>query len=310
MASSNPSLLSLSSLQTNEKLSPINCEPPTETVDGGRNPPGTPDSETAEVHKQKKTVAGGSRLKIQRSQSTPSNQITKSAPERRPTVESIAQNAATTTANLSQQNKRSDDGAFKDQRKHDPWHLRESKSKLPKRSASGDDAAVAARETFQTDERVECKAQKHKSAKASSKSEAKVSQPLSKHRAPVKIADKVDKKHMEEKQDSLSDTSAAGTQQEPSAKTAQPVEKYPKNKDNQASDLEASKDALASSSPNTPCRTGKSCDITTVHEKDGPKTTPSPDSEPHESPKIETSLQVPKSPKTGKLMFALKWTLF
>lgn len=321
MASSNPSLFSLTSDQTNEKLSQIDCEPTTETVDCGRKPPGPQDSGIAEVHRQKNLVGGGSRVKAQRSKSTPSNPISKSAPERRPTVESAEKNVllqtgsnaqkATTTANLSQQNKHSNDDVFKDQSKHDPCLQRASKSKLPKRSTSGDDGAVTARETFLTDERVACRAQKQTSTKESSKSEAKVSQPLSKDRVPVKIADKVDKKQIKEKKDDIkSDISGAGKQQEPSGKTARPADKYPKNKDNKVSDHEESKASLVSNSPNTPCGTGKNSDITIINETDRPKPSQSQDSEQQERPKIETSLQVPKSPKTGKVMFALKWPLW
>lgn len=320
MAFSNPSLFSLTSLQTNEKLSQINCEPTTETVDRGRNPPGPPGSGIAEVHRQKKMVEVGSRVKVQRSKSTPSNTISKSASERRATVESVEKSAlletrrngqnATTTVNLSQQNKHSSENAFKKQSKHDPSLQRASKSKLPKRSTSVDDVAVTARETFLTDKRVECKAQKQSTAKESSKSEAKVCQPLSKDRAPIKIADKVDKKHMKEKKDDISDISGAGKQQEAIVKIAQPVDKYPKNKARNVSDHDEPKASLASNSPNTPCGTGKNCDITTINETGGTKTTQSQDSEQQESPKIETSLQVPKSPKTGKLMFARKWLLW
>lgn len=316
-----PSLFSLTSLQSNEKLSQTGCEPTPETVDCGRNPPRCPDSGIAEAHRPKKMVGTGSRVKAQSSKSTASSPISKSAPERRPTMESIeksgrletgsnAQNA-TMTANLSPQNKHSDDDALKDQSKHEPCFQRASKSKLPKRTTSGDDAAVTAPETVLTDERAQCKARKQASTKESSKSEAKGSQPLSKERAPIKIAEKVDKKHMKKKKDDFISTSGAGKEQEPSVKTAQPVDKYPKSKDNKVRDQEESKasSSKALNSLNTPCRTGKNCDITTINETDGPKT-PKKDSEPQESPKIETSLQVPKSPKTGKLMYALKWSLW
>lgn len=322
MAFSNPSLFSLISLQTNEKRSQINCEPTTETVKSVGNSPGSPDSGIAEVHGPKKLVEGGSRVKAQRSKSTPSYSVSKSALERRPTVESIksiksalletesnAQNA-TTTANLSQQNKHSNNDGLKDQRKHDPCLQRISKSKLPKRSTSGDDVVLTARDTVLTDERVACKAQKQSSTKESSKTEAKVRHPLSKDRAPIKIADKVDKKHLKEKKDDfISDISGAEKQPESSVKTAQPVDKYPPNKDNKVTEHGESKVSLSSNSPNISCRTGKNFNITAINKTDGTKATQSQDSE-QESPKIKTTLpEVLKSPKTGKLMFALQWPL-
>lgn len=320
MPFSNHSLFSLTSLQTKEKLSQIDCEPTTETVDCGRNPPGLLDSGIAEVHRQKKLAMGGSSMKAQRSKSTPSKPISKSSPERKPTVESVEKSAlletgrngqnATMTVKLSQ-NKHSNDDAFKDQSKHDSCFQKASKSKLPKRSTSGDDVVVTARENVLTDERVACKAQKQTSTKESSKSEAKGRQPLSKDRAPIKIPDKVDKKYIKGKKDNfISNISGTGKQQETCVKTAQSVEKYPKNKDIKVSDHEESKASLASKNPNTPCRAEKTSDITTINETDGPKTTQRQDSEQRKIPKIETSLQVPKSPKTGKLMFALKWPLW
>lgn len=311
----------MTSLQTNEKLSQIDCEPTTETVDCGRNLSGPLDSGIAEMHRQKNMVGGGSRVKAQRSKSTPSNPISKSAPERRPTVGSIEKSApletnasnaqnATMTAHLSQQNKHSnDDDAFKNQSKNDSCLQRAAKSKLPKRLTSGDDVAVP--ETFLTDERVTSKAQKQINTKESSKSEARVNQPLSKDRAPIKIAEKVDKKHVKEKKDDfISGIRCAGKQQEPNVKTEQPVDKYPKNKDSKVSDHEESKASLASNSPYAPHRTGKNCDISTKNERDRPKSIQRQDSEQQESPKTETSLHVSKSPKTGKLIFALKRPLW
>lgn len=309
------SLFSLTSPQTNMKLSQIGCEPTPETVDCGRNLPGRPDSGIAEVHRPKKIVGAGSRVKAQSSKSTPSSSISKSAPERRPTVESVeksghletgssAQNV-TMTANVSPQKKHSDYDAFKDQSNHVPCLQKASKSKLPKRTTTGGDVMLTAPETVLTNERVECKARKQAGTKESSKSEAKGSQPLSKDRAPIKIAEKVDKKHRKEKnEDYISNTSGAGKEQESGVKTAQPVDKYPK--DNKVRDHEESKVSLASNSPSR----GKNCDITTTTETDGPKTPQSQDSEPQERPKIEPSLQVPKGPKTGKLMFALKWPMW
>lgn len=313
-------VFSLTSLQTKEKLSQIDCEPTTETVDCRRKPPGHPDSGIAEVHRHKKM--SGSSMKAQERKSTLSKPISKSAPERKPTVEGVEKSAfletghngqnATMTVKLSWQNKHSNEDALKDQSKHDPCLQKAPKSKLPKRLTSGDDVAVTARETFLTDERVACKAQAQQpSTKESSKSETKGRQPLSKGRAPIKIPDKVDKKYIKEKKDDLiSNISSAGKQRETNVKTAQPVDKHPKNKDIKVSDHEESKGSLASKCPNTQCRTEKTSEITTINETDGPKITQSQDSEQQRSPKIETSLQVPKSPKTGKLMFVLKWPLW
>lgn len=258
-----------------------------------------------ELHKQKKVVGSGSRMKAQHSVPTPCNRISKSAREIIPIVEGEEKSALLKTgsgknaANYNMfeenkevgicsdvvQNKNNNDDAFKDQSKHDPCLQTASKSKIPKRSTPGYDVPVTARET--SPERLAMEAQKQTCTKESSKSEVKV-----------------DKKHTKEKKE---DISAVGKRKD-SVKRTPPVAKHCKHPVKKVPDQENSKASLASNNSNIPCLTGKNSNITTLKETNRPKTSPKTQDQ-QKSPKNEASVQVPQSPKTGKLLITLKWAL-
>lgn len=307
------SLFSWTSLQTKEKLTQISCEPTKEPVEGDRNPPGPlsqeqTTSEIAELRRHKIAVAGGSGAKGQLSKATLSNQISNSAAERSPVVEGEAKRALIKTASGAEneahssqvfkenkvgirsdvaRSKRSDDDALRDQSKRDPCLQTASKSKIPKKSPSGDKVALT-----DASGRVAIRAQIQTCTTESSKSE-----------------DKVDKEHMTEKKQDLSDIGGVGKQQN-SVKTAQPPEKNSKYTVNNGRDSEDAKASLASKSANTPCLTGKNCDITTINETNRPKISKAnqvSQQQQQQSPKKETSAQGPTHAKTGKLLFTLKW---
>lgn len=311
------SLFSWTSLQTKEKLTQISCEQTKKPVECDRNPPGLlsqEQTETTESHGHKIVVGGESRVKSQLSKVTLSNQISNSAVERSSVVEGEAKcaliktaNDATNEANSSQvfkmnkvaigndisQSKHSNDDAFKDQGKRDHCLQTVSKSKIPKRLIPGDNVAVTACDTSLTDAsgRVAINAHKQTCTKESSKTE-----------------NKVDKKHMTEKKEDLSDIGGVG-KQEDSIETAQSVEKQSKYPLNNARDCEDGRAFLALKSANIPCLMEKNCDITTTNKTNRPGKTSkiNPESEQQQSPKKETLVQGPKHSKTGKLLATLKW---
>lgn len=312
-----PSLFSWTSLQTKGKLTQISCEPTKKPVECDRNPPGPLNQEQTEIaklHGHEIVVGGDSRVKGQLSKVTLSNRISNPAVERSPVVEGEAKCALIKTASDAKneansrqvlkmnkvgidsdvsQSKHSNDDAFKDQGKHGPCLQTVSKSKIPKRLIPGDDVAVTACDTSLTDAsgRVAMKAQKQTCTKESSKTE-----------------NKVDKKHMTERKEDLSDIGGVG-KQEDSIKTAQSMEKHSKYPLNSARDREDGRASLALKSANISCLTGKNCDITTINETNRPSKTSkiNLESEQQQSPKKETLAQGPKHSKTGKLLATLNW---
>lgn len=294
-----------SSLETNETLTQLSCEPATGPEESDINTPGhlrqePTDAEIPELHKGKKVVGSGSRLKAQHSMATPSNRTSTPAPEMIPTVEGEEKSALVKTGsggtnaadcNVSEENKgvglcsrvvqkkTSSDGACRDQNKPDPCLQTASKSKIPKRSTPGYNAPPAARET--SPERFTIQAQKQTCSKESSQSKVKV-----------------DKKHTKEKKE---DIGAAGKRQESAKRTPPPAKPRQQQKGPDQGDSKASNDS------NTPCLTGKNSNTTTLKDTTRPKSSPTTQGQ-QKSPTKETAGQVPHSPKTGKQLITLKWT--
>lgn len=310
-----PSLFSWTSLQTKEKLTQINCEPKSKSVECDRNPLGPSSQEQTEIAESRghKIVVGSdSKVKGQLSKVTLSNKISNSAVESGPVMEDEAKCALIKTAsdakdeaNSSQsfkmdkvgigsdvsRSKHSNDDALKDQGKRGPCLQTVSKSKIPKKLSPGDNVAVKVCDTSLTDASGRVAIKKQTCTKESSKTE-----------------NKVDKKQMTEKKEDLSDIGSVGKQKD-SIKTVQPVEKHSKYPVNNACDHEDGRASSASKSANIPCLMGKNCDITTTNETNRPAKTSkiSSDSEKQQSTKKETSAQGPKHSKTGKLLATLKW---